>query len=220
MLCQFRREEHLAQDAAEAVIALCREQGFAYYRAWGTIIQGWGLTAMQQSEEGIAQMRRGIAAMQATGAQLRGPYYLALLAEACGQAGQVDAGLTMLAEGLNQARQHGEGWHEAELHRLQGELLLLVTLRDRQATRVGPHRCSQKPDAEVAQCFQQALGIARRQQARSLELRAAISLARLWQHEGNRVAAYGLLAPIYDRFTEGFDTADLQDAKALLAELG
>ena len=203
---QFRREEHRAHEAAEAAVALCREHGFPYYLAWGTIMQGWALTAMRQGEEGMAQMRRGMAAMRTTGAQLRGPYYLALLAEACGQTGQAEAGLTMLAEGLSEARQPGECWHEAELHRLRGELLLL---RD-------PHTS----DTEVEQCFHRAIGLARQQQARSLELRAAISLARLWQHEGNQVAAYDLLAPIYDWFTEGFDTADLQDAKALLDELG
>jgi predicted ATPase len=206
MLHQFRREEHLAHEAAEATIALCREQGFPYYLAWGTIMQGWALTAMRQSEEGITQIRDGTAAMRATGAELRGPYYLALLADACARTGQTEAGLTMLAEGLTEAHRHGECWQEAELHRLQGELLLL--------------RDPQTSEPEAQRCFHRALGLARQEQARSLELRAAMNLARVWQGKGDLIAARGVLAPVYDSFTEGFDTADLQDAKALLDEFG
>jgi predicted ATPase len=130
--------------------------------------------------------------------------YLVLLGEAMGHVGQVEEGLRLLPEALTAIEESGQGDMLAEAHRLQGELLL------RQLA----------PDAAQAEaCFQQALAIARRQQAKSWELRAAISLARLWQRQGKRAEAYELLAPIYGWFTEGFDTADLQEAKALLAEL-
>jgi predicted ATPase len=217
MLHQFRREEHLAQETAQAAVALCREQGFPYYLAWGTILQGWALTAMQPGEEGMAQMRDGMAAIRATGARLRWPYYLALLADACARTREPDAALAMLAEGLAEARRHGECWQEAELHRLQGELSLL---RDRQGLASQVNRGSYASDAAAEGCFHRALRVARQQRARSLELRAALSLARVWQRKGKRVAAYRLLAPVYDWFTEGFDTADLQDVRLLLDELG
>ena len=131
------------------------------------------------------------------------PYYLALLAEAYGKAGQTKEGLDVLAEALAVVAKTGEGWWEAELHRLTGELLLKQVL----------------PDAPQAEgCFRRALAIARRQQAKSLELRAAMSLARLWQSQNKRQEAYDLLAPVSNWFTEGFDTADLKDAKGLLEE--
>ena len=205
MLHQFRREPHAVHERAEAAIALCTEQGFAYYLAWGTTMQGWAQVAQGQDEEGLAQMRRGLAALRATGAALRLPYYLALLAEACGQTGQAAEGLTLLAEALAQAHKTGESWTEAELHRLKGELLLMD--------------CLPTTTRRLKDVFHQALAIARRQQAKSWELRAAMSLSRLWQQQGKRAEAYELLAPIYGWFTEGFDTADLQEAKALLEEL-
>jgi predicted ATPase len=204
MLHQFRRERSAVHARAEAAIALCAEQGFAYYLAWGTTMQGWAQVVQGQDEVGMAQLRRGLAALRATGAELRLPYYLALLAEACAQTGRAAEGLTLLTEALAQAHKTGESQTEAELHRLKGELLLALSA-DHQTRAAG--------------CFQQALDIARRQQAKSLELRAATGLARLWQRQGKRAAARELLAPIYGWFTEGFDTADLQEAKALLEEL-
>ena len=153
---------------------------------------------------GVSQMRQGMAAVRATGHAIGLPGYLAYLAEAYGQVGQVDEGMHLLAEALAMVDTTGERHTEAELHRLHGELLL------RQAV----------PDAPQAEaCFQQSLAIARRQQAKSWELRAAISLSRLWQCQGKRQEASDLLAPIYGWFTEGFDTADLQDARALLDAL-
>ena len=152
----------------------------------------------------MAQMHQGLEAILATGQTLTRPLCLVLLAEAAGQVGQVEEGLRLLAEALAAFEASGRGDGLAEAYRLQGELLL------RQAT----------PDAAQAEaCFQQALAIARRQQAKSWELRAAISLSRLWQQQGKREEAHELLAPIYGWFTEGFDTADLQEAKALLNEL-
>jgi predicted ATPase len=207
----------LAQEAAEAAMTLCREQGFSYYLAWVTIMKGWALTAQGIREQGIADMRQGLAAIRATGAQLRQPYYLALLAEAYGDAGQTESGLALLTEGLTEAHRHGECWQEAELHRLRGELLLRA--------RANAARSDANGDVEdiapaAEQCFHQALATARRQEAKSLELRAAVNLARLWQQNGNSAEARDLLVPVYEWFTEGFHTADLRDARALLDEMG
>src|SRR5262249_19090183 len=155
-------------------------------------------------EEGMAQMHQGLAAKQATGSVNRLSESLAWLAEAYGGIGQAEEGLRLLAEALTWVDTTGERHFEAEGHRVKGELRL------RQAV----------PDAPQAEaCFQQALAVARRQQAKSWELRAALSLSRLWQHQGKRAEARELLAPVYGWFTEGFDTADLQEAKALLDTL-
>ena len=154
--------------------------------------------------EGLAQMREAFAAWRAIGAGVASPWFLALLAEACGKAGQIDEGLRTLDEALAVVQNNEEHLYEAEVYRLKGELLL----------QEGPAH------QEVAEeHFQQALTVARRQQAKSWELRAAMSLARLWQQQGKRAAAHQLLAEVYGWFTEGFDTADLQEAKALLEEL-
>jgi class 3 adenylate cyclase/predicted ATPase len=219
MLHQFRREGHMVQESAAAAMTLCREQGFAYYLAWGTIMQGWALVVQGQSDEGMAQMRHGLAAIRATGAELRQPYYLALLAETCGQTGQAEEGLALLAEALAGAHKHGECWREAELYRLKGELLLQSSVRGPQAEDSISDSRLQTLDSEAEQCFHQSLAVACRQQAKSLELRAAVSLGRLWQEQGKRAEARQLLGDIYGWFTEGFDTADLQEAKALLESL-
>jgi predicted ATPase len=203
-LHSLRREGQVAQEQAGIAMRLATAQGFTQWLAFGTILQGWALAEEGQEEEGIAQMSQGLAAYQATGAELWRPYFLALLAEACGKVDRVQDGRHVLAEALAIVVKNGERSCEAELHRLKGELLLQQAV----------------PDAPQAKaCFHAALDIARRQQAKSLELRAAMSLARLWQRQGKRAAAHALLAPIYDWFTEGFDTADLQEAKALLEAL-
>jgi predicted ATPase len=199
-----RREGQAAQERAEALIAFSTEQGFPHWLAPGTILWGWALVEQGQREEGITQMRQGLAALKATGTELDRPRLLALLAEAYGSVGQTEAGLTTLTEALATAHKTGGLLWEAELHRLKGELLLTL---------------SAEKHAEAETCFHQALDLAHRQQAKSLELRAAMSLARLWQQQGKRDDAYALLAPIYGWFTEGFDTADLQNAKALLEAL-
>jgi len=203
-LRQSRRDKHAAQAQAEATIGLATEQGFAFRRASGIIVRGWALTAQGRAEEGILQIRQGLAAYRATGAEVGCTYYLALLAEAYGHSGQAETGLRVLAEALAAVHQTGERFYEAELYRLQGELLLARST-------------CQTAEAEI--CFHQALDIAHRQEAKSLELRAAMSLSRLWQRPDKRAAAHQLLVRIYGWFTEGFDTADLQEAKALLAEL-
>ena len=158
-----------------------------------------------QGEAGLAQVRQEIAAFRATGAMLAGPFLCTLLAEVCDSLGDTADGLQALSEAQTLVEQHDERWWEAEVYRLRGVLLL---------------RQPETPLAEVEGWLQRALEVARRQEAKSLELRAAMSLARLWQQQGQRTAAQALLAPIYGWFTEGFDTADLQDAKALLEDLG
>ena len=202
-LHQCRREPRLTYEWAEATLTLATEQGLPYWQAQGTILRGWALTAQGQGAEGMAQMHHGLTAHRATGTAEERSYLLALLADAYRQGDHADAGLRVLAEALAHVRLTGERFYEAEGYRLEGE-------RRRQAV-------PDEPQAEA--CFQQALTVARRQEARSLELRAAMSLSRLWQHQGKRTAARELLAPIYGWFTEGFDTADLQDAKALLETL-
>ncbi|HEY7491137.1 MAG TPA: adenylate/guanylate cyclase domain-containing protein [Candidatus Tectomicrobia bacterium] len=198
---QYRREVHATSERAEALMALSTEQGFALFLAWGTILQGWALAAQRVGEEGIVRLSQGLAASRATGTEFFRPYFLALLAEIQGTLGQAEAGLTTLTEALMLVDKTGERIYAAELHRLKGELLLQQTA----------------PEVSQAEtCFQQALDIARWQQAKSCELRAAMSLSRLWQQQGKRQEAQALLAEVYNWFTEGFDTADLQEAKALL----
>jgi len=199
-----RREWHLIKERAEAEVALSTEQGLPLWLPWGIIFGGRVLAEQGQGEEGIAQMRQAVTAFEAIQSRLLRPYCLALLAEAHGKVRQTEAGLAVLAEALTVAHENGERQYEAELYRLKGELLLKQDVPD-------------EPEAES--CLRQAVDVARQQQAKSLELRAAVSLSRLWQQQGKRVEARALLAPIYGWFTEGFDTKDLQEAKALLEEL-
>ena len=199
---QFRREGRATQECAEAAISLTTEQGFPYWRAFSSILRGWALVQQQgQAKEGIEQMYQGLRAHRATGAEAGRPYFLALLAEAHGTLGKPEEGLTVLAEALVHVEHSGERYYEAEIHRLKGELL---------------RQQSSDHQAEAETCFYHAMDIARSQQAKSFELRAATSLARLWQQQGKRQEAHALLAPVYGWFTEGFDTADLIEAKALL----
>jgi predicted ATPase len=199
----LRREAAVAQERAEAARALCTEHGFADYLAWGTIAWGAAWAAQGAWAEGLAQMREGLAAYQPRNRVPR-LLFLGLLAEACEQAGQVEEGLGALHEALEVMQTSEERIYEAEVYRLRGELLL---------------QQSAAQQGEAEESLHQALTVARHQQAKSLELRAAMSLVRLWQSQGKRAEARALLAPIYGWFTEGFDTADLQDAKALLESL-
>ena len=201
---QFRRDVPAEHEQAEAAVALSTEQGFPQWAAYGRSLRGWALAMQGQDEEGIAQVHQGIAAVRATGAALLVPYLCALLADVCTHLGHTEDGLKALAEAHTLVEQHEERWWEAEVCRLRGVLLL---------------RQTGTPQAEAETWFRQAVDVARRQQAKSLELRAAMSLARLWQQQGKHAEAHALLAPVYSWFTEGFDTADLQEAKALLAEL-
>ena len=200
----LHQEENDVQERAEAAIALSTEQGFSLWLAWGTIFRGWTLTEQRQGEAGLSQILEGLAAWKAAGAEIWQSQHLALLAAAYGKAEQVEDGLSTVAEALAFVERTEERFYEAELYRLQGELRL---------------QQSESSAPAAAASFQQAIEVARQQQAKSWELRAATSLARLWQGQGKVAEARDLLAPVYDWFTEGFDTADLQDAKALLEGL-
>jgi class 3 adenylate cyclase/predicted ATPase len=204
VVSQFRRDVPTVYEQAEAAIALSTEQGFTQWAALGTSLRGWALAMQGQDEEGMARVRQGTATWLATGATLNVPYLCTLLADVCDHLGHPADGLQALAEAHTLVEQHEERYWEAEIHRLRGVLLLRQTM----------------PQQEEAETWlQRALDVARRQEAKSLELRAAMSLGRLWQQQGKRQEAHGLLAPVYNWFTEGFDTADLQDAKALLEAL-
>ena len=176
----------------------------------------------QSTREGILQIHQGLAAWQATGAEVSRPYFLALLAETHGKRGQAKEGLGALAEALATVDKTEERFYEAELHRLKGELTLQqwkVESRKSKFPNTQHPTPSTQAEAEAEACFLKALEISRRQQAKSLELRATMSLARLWQQQGKRDEARNMLAEIYNWFTEGFETKDLQEAKALLGEL-
>jgi tetratricopeptide (TPR) repeat protein len=226
---QLCREPRAAQELANTMVAAAAEQGIQigaetglFVQGWALtqegqyqflnisfmlsgFVQGWALTQEGQGEAGTAQMRQSITAHRAVAGASGLPWWLALLAEAYASLGQVAAGLTVLAEAQALVDSMQAHFFAAEIARLTGEFLL----RDGSTTQ----------ECEAETCFRRALGIARRQQAKSLELRAAMSMSRLWQQQGKRTAARCLLAPIYGWFTEGFDTADLQEAKALLEEL-
>jgi predicted ATPase len=192
------------QERAETLLALASEQNFVEYLALGTFVQGWAQTQHGQSEAGVAAMRQGLAAGRATGKGAEEANLLAVLAGALGKTGAAEEGLRLLNEALAAGIDGGMAYWEAELHRLTGELLLCQSAGNR-------------ADAEAS--YNQAMAVARCQQAKSLELRAATSLARLWQGQRKHAEARELLEPVYDWFTEGFDTPDLIEAKELLNAL-
>jgi predicted ATPase len=177
-----------------------------------TFLRGWTLAAQGQFDEGLAQMQQALATMQAAEQQAGRLMYLALLAEQYGQAGQVEAGLHVLAEALARLNPQEPRLWAPELYRVRGRLLF-------QAGDVMPDAPRRAADAEAETCFQQALALARGQGAKAFELRAALGLSRLWQRQEKRAAAPQLLTEVYDGFTEGFGTSDLQEAKALLEAL-
>jgi predicted ATPase len=204
VLHQLRREAVPALNAAETTLALAAEHGFPFLGAHAMAVRGWALVQQDCHGEGIDVIRQGTDADHRTGADLEDSHWLALLAEACGKAGRPEEGLRAVAEALAHGAKTGAVYYQAELHRLEGELRL-----DRDPA-----------DALAAEAsFRRAIEIACRQQAKSWELRAATSLARLWRDQGRRAEARELIAPVYGWFTEGFDTADLKEAKALLADL-
>ncbi len=222
---QFRRERLLTHEWAEAGITLAREHGFPQFLGQGTILQGWALAEQGQSEEGISQIRQGLATCQAVGAGIWQSYHLVLLAEAYGKAGQAEEGLATLAGALTVVDKSGERFYEAELYRLRGTLTLEARGWRLETSPSSPQASSLKSPVsqavvqEAEGYFHKAIEIAQRQQAKSLELRAATSLARLWQQQDKTEEARQMLAEIYGWFTEGFDTNDLQAAQALLGEL-
>jgi class 3 adenylate cyclase/predicted ATPase len=202
-LHKLRGEASAAQEWAEAALAIITEQGFVRLLGMATFTRGWALAIQGKHKEGMAEMRQGLDARRAMGAGITLAEYSARLGEAYGRIGQTQEGLCLMAEALTMVDK-GDHWYEAELHRIKGELLLRQTVAD---------------SLQAEACFQQALAVARRQQAKSYELRAATSLSRLWQQQGKCAEVRELLAPLYGWFTEGFDTPDLQEAKALLGAL-
>jgi predicted ATPase len=198
-----QRDVHAAQERAETVIAMCEEYGFPDFAAFMTIERGWAIAQQGRGEEGVIRMRDALKTLPVRGVELERPRYLCLLAEACVTSGKLDDGLNALSEALLQIEEQENRIYEAEVRRLKGELQLQ---RDLDAAR-------------ASQCFQSAIEVARRQSAKSMELRATTSLARLLASQGRGAEARTMLAEIYGWFTEGFDTADLKQAKALLEQL-
>jgi predicted ATPase len=210
ILYYFCRDVEKVRQCAESTLHLATQHGFRSWEVIARILRGWALTVRAKAGdmdmiEGMELMRQGVAAWRAMGSRLALPIHLVQQAEGAKATGQVEKGLGFLSEAQQAINETKECWWQAEILRCTGEFQL------RHAA----------PDVQQAEAsFRQALKIARRQQAKSLELRAAVSLARLWRQQGKQTAAYELLAPIYGWFTEGFDTTDLQEAKALLEALG
>ena len=239
----YRREERAVQEKAEALITLCTEQGTPNFLSSGLIGRGWALAEQGQKEEGIAQIRQGLAlGNDVAGAwSLHRPFLLALLADNYGRIGNAEEGLKTLSEALAIVDNTGERHDEAELYRLKGELLLQQFKVQGSTFNIeNPQSVSPNPQLESEECFRQAIAIARKQQAKSLELRAVMSLVRLrlqqatreesritdhvpraTQHEAHSklAEAHRMLSEVYNWFTEGFGTKDLQEAKALLESL-
>jgi predicted ATPase len=203
LLQQLCAGEAVAREHAEQALALASKYQAPYYRAWAAILVSYAQAREQPDEERIGRLRDSITAFKASGARVRLPYYLALLAHAWGKAGRAEEGLAAIDEALAEAHIHNERWWDAELHRLRGELLLMHGV--------------DASDVEAA--LLRAIEIARSQQARSLELRATMSLARLWIAQGHLDDARQRLRDVYTWFTEGFDTPDLQAARLLLEQL-
>jgi predicted ATPase len=195
-------DSRTTMERGEELLSTATEHGFVLFQAQAGFLRGWALAGLGRTEEGIAEIRRTIS-LQPRSEPTTIPYFCPL-AEAYGKSGHPEQGLAAMAEGLARVEMGGERFAEAELHRVKGELLLL---------------CEPRDEAEAERCFRTAIEIARRQQARFWELRATTSLARLLRKQGNRDEARKMLAEIYNWFTEGFDTLDLKDAKALLEEL-
>jgi predicted ATPase len=227
-LHQYRQDRQQLQEYAEEVMRVSQEEGFALWLAVGMILRGWVLSQHGEEEQGLAQMQEGLPTFSATGAKLAQPYHIALLAQARGKSGQPQEGLALLDQAFEAVDKTGERYYEAELYRLKGTLALQKGARDWELeTGFSPQQApSPKPlvprevVAEVEGYFHKALDIARRQEAKSLELRAATSLARLWQQQDKVDEARELLQEIYHWFTEGFETKDLQAAETLLVSLG
>jgi predicted ATPase len=201
---QYRLEESAVEKQAESAIALAAEQGFPLWSAWATILRGWAMGARGRTTEGVKQIYEGLDFMRAVNAELARTHFLGLLAESYGRSGKRAEALTTLAEALRVVDKTGKRFYEAELYRLKGELLLI----------------GHNLDVEGAEnSYDTAIKMARKQSAKSWELRATTSLARLLRDTGRANEARSMLAEIYGWFTEGFDSKDLKEAKALLEEL-
>ena len=232
---QLQGEPHKMQEQAETAITLAAEHDFAQVIAQAMGHRGWALAKQGRTEEGLAQLQKSLDSFRATGAELELPHTLGLLAEAQAAGGQTEEGLSTVTEALTILERTGEHYYEAELYRLKGELTLAQSsvqslgssvkksskfkVQSSKSHNTDPRPLIPDPQAEAEACFLKAIAVARGQEAKSWELRATISLSRLWQRQGKRHEAHQVLSDIYSWFTEGFDTKDLQEAKALLAEL-
>jgi predicted ATPase/class 3 adenylate cyclase len=214
---QFRKEENLTQDSANASLGVATENGFPFWSAFQTILLGWVLVKQGKVDEGIARMSQGMEAYWATGAELLRPYLTGLLAEALAESGSTERALALLDEALEAVEKTGERFYEAELYRQKGELLFRSCGEGSELTDV-TEQSSRSSDIE--RWFLKAISIAGRQQAKWFELRAATSLARLWKRQGRKEKAHTMLAKSYSWFTEGFDTADLKYARSMLEQPG
>jgi predicted ATPase len=193
-----------AKAQYDELIALAHKEDVSLYRALGTSGQGSLLALIGKVSDAVYKIASGISAMRSTGIKLHLPFYLSFLAGASAGLGQFDDAWRCIEEAITATETTKERWCEAEVHRVAGEIGLL----------------SPTPDVtKIEAYFERALTVARRQQAKSWELRAAMSMARLWRHQGKVQQARELLAPVYGWFTEGFDTGDLKEAKALLEKL-
>jgi predicted ATPase len=198
----FHRNAVRIIEMTDMMLFHADEHGLLYYAGIGTILRGWARAMQGEVDEGCAQLRAGLAAHRTVETEQQRAYYLVLLAEAWCAAGRVDEGLQALDEALETVNHTDEHFYEAELYRIKGELL------------------AHNQGSEAAEdCFRRAIEIARSQQAKALELRAAMSLARWLSGQGHREAARATLAPVYEWFTEGFETPDMQAAKSFLGEL-
>ncbi|PYQ06664.1 MAG: hypothetical protein DMF82_05645 [Acidobacteria bacterium] len=197
---QLLGEPAVVRERAEAAIVLARAHGFGLVLAWASTLLGWAMSREGQTENGIAMIRRGTAATRETGSEQFRPYFLAVLADACAAAGRPAEGLAAVTEALATAAKTGERFYEAEMHRLNGELL-------------------GRRNASAEACLEKAIEIARRQDARALELRAALSMSRLQREHGREADARRTLLDACARFSEGLETADLREARALLNEM-
>lgn len=213
MLLVFLDAPAAAARWATSALELSEEHGFAYYEGWGRLILGWSHAQGEQVQEGIRRMRLGLSAIEGTGAQLRRPYYLGLVAEALGRCGRFNEGLRLVDEALATSARSGERWKDAENLRIRGELLFA---RERE---VRGEPTPAKPENEAEKSFREALRVARRQCTRALELRAAVVLAELLAGTGRGKGGGRILEPIFASFEEGFDTPDLQRAHRTLETL-
>jgi len=202
MIAQAIRSPDRIQPYAKEIMALSNEHGFPLFLGYGMMFHGWALAVLGQVREGLAFMVEGLAIVRATGAVLCSPHGLVMQAEGYAKLGQTDEAFSCLAEAAQIIEGTDERYHEAEVHRLRGALL---------------EETGDRTAAEGS--YGQALTVANRQSAKMFELRAAANLARLWRDQGKRAEARDLLAPVYNWFTEGFDTLVLQEAKALLDHL-
>jgi predicted ATPase len=221
ILHQLRREDELAQEYADQSFAVSTEHGLAMYQGMATIMQGWALLKHERYEDAVERMCRGLADLKATGTELVRPHFLGLLADVLGRARRPAEGLRALEEAIHVAERSGERYYEAELYRLKGELLLMQASGPGAslATADGKTIINESLVTQAEGCFTQSIKIARRQNAKSWELRTAMSLARLYRNHDKEEESLSRLKQIYDSFTEGFDTIDLLEARALLGSL-